>query len=375
MWNLLVFLFPLQVLLGKTYIRAWLVVVLFFLLWQVMKSPGIQKGLWRVLRSWEGVLVLSFFVLLFVTGVVLAGNFYENQREFFQVFPAYFFLFVLGMWLTKKAKVLRWFIYGILASLIYLFFLLFKGMLLKGVISYITGPFGHYITLGMYIEIGLLILLVSLFCYTGRYRWLWVPGIPLLFIGVFFLVASMARGAWISFAFGLLLVMFCVLKRRPSNWRKKIGGFFLLLMVLSIVPIFHLHHNKAFLPRLRRLERFDLSGRPKIWRNDLRIIKTHPMTGLGIAKGQEYHGHQQILQIGILAGVAPMIFFVAMILLFLFVYRGAIFSVWGIVLLMVLFHNLVEAALLVGLEIAPLFWFILGSFVGEGRRLKMAGLR
>ena len=304
---------------------------------------------------------------------MLAGNFYENQREFFQVFPAYFFLFVLGMWLAKRSEVLRWFVYGMLASLAYLFFLLFRGVFSEGIISYITGPFGHYITLGMYIEVGLLILLVSLFCYTAGYRWLWLAGIPLLFIGVFFLVGSMARGAWISFAFGLLLVLFCVLKRRPTGWRKKIGGFFLLLAVLSIVPIFHLHHNKAFLPRLKRLERFDLSGRPDIWRNDLKIIRAHPMTGLGIAKGQDYHGHQQVLQIGILGGIVPMIYFVGMIFLFLFVHGGAIFSVWGIVLLMLLFHNLIEAALLVGLEIAPLFWFILGSFVGEGRKLRRQG--
>ncbi len=319
-----------------------------------------RNRLLSILKDETFYVVLGFFLLLFVFGVLLTGDFYNNQKYFFYFYIAYLGSFVVGKICAGGEKE-RWLIYLALfvSAIIPSLKALFDGIH-TGNFCFLNGGMGYYNLLGMFVGAILSGILTQLIIDNKMLEVKFWLGILLLF---FALVCSFSRGAWVGFGVVVLLLGIRIFFR----WRnfKKVLPVFIggILVMLGIYTGLYLASEKGR-DRIERLQQFNLSGREKIWMETLSKIREKPL-GWGIQKIQDYDAHNQFLNVALGSGIITAWYFVGMMLWILYVFRDRLYSFSGMVVLFLLIHNLVEASLLGIWNIPCLFWFCLGLLTSE----------
>ncbi len=325
--------------------------VLGFILWGI---GLVREKEWRQkLNSPYAVVVVVFFLLLFIFGVVLPGDFYDNQKYFFYFYITYLAIFLVGA-SAVDGRMVEW----ILNSMFLILFGVSLHALIRAVslgqIGYWDGRFGYYNQLGMFVSA----MLSGIYLATLNRRWNWWRRIAFV-VGMVVLVGTYSRGAWCAF---VLTALFGTVRffSRERYLPKKALVVFLLLGVL--IGGFY-GTSSQIRTRLQKLSHMDLAGRPRIWGRAIEKIRSHPL-GNGIVEGQEgEYVHQQLLAIAVMAGVPTAMYFLWFNLWILF----RLGDRWrdpsyGVVMSMLL-HNLVENSLLGIWDNSLLYWFFLGILV------------
>ncbi len=331
-----------------------LLVLLGLILWIIGLA---RERKWRAgLRNRYVLAVVGFFILLFLFGVVLPGDFYDNQKYFFYFYITYLAVFLVGASAVDEAMV-EW----ILNSMFLILFGVSLHALVKAIplaqIGYWDGRFGYYNQLGMFVSA----MLSGIYLAMLNRRWNWWKAVVFM-VGMLVLVGSYSRGAWCAFGLTVLFGMVrSFLKERRLSSEGLLVLFFLGVLLAGFYGVSSQIHT-----RLQKLSQMDLAGRPQIWGLAIEKIRFRPL-GNGIVEGQEgEYVHQQLLAIAVMAGVPTAVYFLWFNLWILFRFRDR----WrdpsyGVVVAMLL-HNLVENSLLGIWDNSLLYWFFLGVLVRDG---------
>jgi len=347
----------------EVYLKKFFIVsVVLFLALMIISSE------WkRLIKPLSFKIVLAFFLLLFLFGVLLPGDFYDNQKYFFYYYPAYFLAFVMGLYWGKredgqlvieKTMVLL----GLLVSISTLY-LAFKA----GKFGFWQGRFSHYNLLGMFIGAVSSFVLVASITRRSLIALLFLP----LFI--FVLVGSYSRGATFSFALSSMITIGLAIAKRHLKWERS------LLLPISVAVVFFAiifgifyTHSSGMKSRVSQTLHLSLSGREDIWKDVLKKVKVRPLGyGISCVHTVVRNPHNQILAFALGSGVLVSLYFLIMNLWVFFcgVRAKCVYLPGLAMLLFFLFHFLVEGPLVIGIwDNSLLYWFSLGlacSNLGE----------
>ncbi|MFC1683587.1 O-antigen ligase family protein, partial [Candidatus Zixiibacteriota bacterium] len=140
-----------------------------------------------------------------------------------------------------------------------------------------TGVFGHHLTFGGYVMV-ILIVVVCLFLWGTRGRRRMGYGLASIVLGLA-LIFSYARSAW----FGLLggVVVVGILRGRKTLLTVLAGAVLLAVLLLLLQPSVRLQMREA----LGQLEEpMITSSRVQLWSTVLRMIRDHPLFGVGLGQ-------------------------------------------------------------------------------------------
>ncbi len=228
----------------------------------------------------------------------------------------------------------------------------------------VTGPFNHYNDLASY----LIVIIALLIAILVSNRLTKVSRLTLTLLGIFLgasLILTFSRGGWMGFIFSLFLMLFL-----SKNYIKIIP-----LIIISILFL-------LFLPGVKERFAYTFQGagdadRLIVWGSALRMISENPFLGKGIGTFMDYfhkyvpnlytqYTHNCYLQIWAETGVFSLLSFLLFVGAIL--YKGTrafrkTSSPLLLGLLCALFGFLVHSFFdtqLYSLQLATLFWFILG---------------
>ena len=229
------------------------------------------------------------------------------------------------------------------------------------------GTMGHPNWLGTYI---ILVLPAAIYFYMQKKHLLWLLGSALIYAA---LLATMTRGAWLSFLVVFIIISFYFL--RDS---KNIKHFLLLLLVLVIVTLIFLPYEDWTLFQRAstiqdevessvKLEDRGGSRRIFIWKEAIKVVPDNWLFGLGADNFSEamvmtpggipYHKtHNIYLEILVTMGLFAFISYMAFISYILFRSMKQSF-LFVIVILAYLLNGLFNHGVI---EVFPLFWVVLG---------------
>lgn len=147
----------------------------------------------------------------------------------------------------------------------------------EGLVSRVSGTFGHPNNLGGYLAMVLQLNLALLFAPWRRAFKLALAALLLLSVSA--LVLTLSRGAWLAFSLGALFTLFMCLTHR---WRAKSMA---LIMAVILVGLFMLPTSTLLEPMKRRLFQEDYGAaqsRVPLAIVALNIIRHHPWLGVGL---------------------------------------------------------------------------------------------
>ncbi len=326
----------------------------------------IPEKLKEIVRDKTFLFVSGFFALTFLFGVVLCGDFYNNQKYFFYFYISYLLLFVIGRFFLSRLWARRVVYAGMITSGLIASF--------QGLISvrswnnfrFVKGNMGQHNQLGMFVGAILSGSFVEAFLGKGDENWAFWP-ISIVFLIT--LLGTFSRGAWVAFAVVVLISVLKALFSNDAGLGRKIGILLFLLMVIISAGISY-KHSPFFKNRVKALEQFKLSGRENIWKEAISKVRKKPF-GCGIRVVQEgFNPHNQVLGVAVSSGIVTAAYFIVMCLALLFSFRENLFSFPGMAVVFLLVHNLVECSFLVIWSNSCLFWLMLGMFTSEGENAK-----
>ncbi|MFC2140250.1 O-antigen ligase family protein [Candidatus Auribacterota bacterium] len=289
-----------------------LLIALAFLLWVI-------KGIFTKKVIYLKTPLILFFIGFFITQIIsLYGcpNLYEANRKLL-LYLSYLLIFLLGSSIDQEKKIV-----------ILLNTILFGGVIVSliGISQYLEikilpaqfylqeewkykafSTFGNPQFLASYL---ILTLPLSLSLFISGKQKIWYA-LSSLFIG-FGLLVTNTRGAWISVFFALLLLIILFYKYKyqslaphsvsPSKSLSKIllknrlifSFIFLIIFSLS----FSFYYTKAYKKVPSLIKQFQLllpknnasvAGRIFTWKIALKIIKQHPLTGIGLGNFKVFY--------------------------------------------------------------------------------------
>ena len=275
----------------------WIAIIL-FVVFSTSSITGAQSALILAVLAWAVKMILArdfgltktplnlpiaAFLAANILSLVNAADFANSLYELKSLALIVLYFLIVDN-IKDKAKIIRiinlLIIFTTLAAL-YGIFQHFTGIdffghtrHLHGTLCRCTGFFGQPITFGEYLSMVLIMALMLLFAASEKKRrFLFGLSIPIIFAG---LVFTYSRAAWVGLLAGITTIGVLNGKRA--------------LLVLSVGVVL-ICITLAFFPKLsvtkRAISILDLaywSGaeRTYLWRSSLKIIKDHPITGVGV---------------------------------------------------------------------------------------------
>ena len=205
---------------------------------------------------------------------------------------------------------------------------------------------------------GYLIMILMLLLIDKKYTWLIFPILCALLL-------TKSLGAFLSLFLGLI-VYFCL----QDSAKRKQAVFLLGLLALTIVLIFVIRQITS---REHAQPVFSILARINYWLGALRVIKAHPIAGVGLGNfslAASRYAHNSYLQIWAEAGALGFISFLAVVFTIIKIgyarikqaKDSAMLRGLMVALVMLLFHNFIDFTFFLP-EVSFIWWVIAGLVI------------
>lgn len=301
-------------------------------------SFGVALGSWLIAKFLrrEGIAVrrdwammsLGIFFLLTVASLFVSDYPVQSLRGIIKVSKQVLFFVVVWDTFRTKEDLRKIFSFGFVVLLVMLLDVLWQygtgwDVFRHFPVSYVdtnirvTGPFGDHGFLGTYLGVWVLIALAFLLVHGALdvRRRIFLEVISLF--AVYCLFHTQARGAWMAFAAGLVILLLVQGKKK----------FIFFLGIAAAALFLVLPRNMIIHPDIEGKEQSAVE-RMVLWERAVNVIKARPVLGTGIntyvksyhefdkAKNwrvQNYYAHNSYLQIAAERGLPALICFIAFI--------------------------------------------------------------